>query len=295
MFARHVSPLPLLVPRPPPRSSVLHMVKRARSVSSTASMHEAMKKTRTDVKVLPNKIATANNAAKVDAHPPLLQLLEAVRDNAMNKNLVQGDCVVYWMRMEDLRSASPSYRMLGTGPLMHWAVRDNRALAQASAQAQLSGVPLVVLHVLSPQDFTAHDRSARRIDFTLRNLQVIRVSCPFTISKRLKGRHTILHRQTELAKLDIPLYTVSHTPRNNIPAFVVELLQKWNASHLFANIEYEVDELRRDLAVCKLANARGQVACAFVHDKCIVAPGDVRTKEGRGYTVRHTISQFSRC
>ncbi|RDX55540.1 hypothetical protein OH76DRAFT_748996 [Lentinus brumalis] len=264
MFARHVSPLPLLVPRPPPRSPVLHMVKRARSVSSTASMHEAMKKTRTDVKVLPNKIATAKNAAKVDAHPPLLQLLEAVRDNAMNKNVVKGDCVVYWMRMEDLRSASPSYRWLGTGSLMHRAVRDNRALAQASAQAQLSGVPLVVLHVLSPQDYTAHDRSARRIDFTLRNLQVIR---------------------TELAKLDIPLYTVSHTPRNNIPAFVVELLQKWNVSHLFANIEYEVDELRRDLAVCKLATERTKVACTFVHDKCIVAPGDVRTKEGRGYTV----------
>ncbi|TFK92182.1 hypothetical protein K466DRAFT_582102 [Polyporus arcularius HHB13444] len=205
-----------------------------------------MKKTRTDVKFLPNKIATAKNAAKVDAHPPLLQLLEAVRDNAMNKNVVKGDCVVYWMRMEDLR------------------IRDNRALAQASAQAQLSGIPLVVLHVLSPQDFTAHDRSARRIDFTLRNLQVIR---------------------SELAKLDIPLNTVSHTPRTNIPAFVVELLQKWNASHLFANIEYEVDELRRDLAVCKLANERGKVACAFVHDKCIVAPGDVRTKEGRGYTV----------
>ncbi|KAI0719630.1 DNA photolyase, FAD-binding/Cryptochrome [Cerioporus squamosus] len=189
------------------------MAKRARSVSSTAAtMHGATKKTRTDVKYLPNKIATAENAARADVHPPLLQLLNVVVDSATNQDALKGDCVVYWMRMEDLR------------------IRDNRALAQASAQAQLDGVPLIVLHVLSPQDYVAHDRSARRIDFTLRNLQVIR------------------------------------------------------ASHLFANIEYEVDELRRDLAVCKLANERGKLGCLFVHDKCIVAPGDVRTKEGEVYS-----------
>lgn len=55
-------------------------------------------------------------------------------------------------------------------------VRDNRAIAQASAQAQWNGVPLIALHVLSPQDYIAHDRGARRIDFVLRNLQIIRVS-----------------------------------------------------------------------------------------------------------------------
>ena len=47
----------------------------------------------------------------------------------------------------------------------------------------------------------------------------------------------------------------------------------------------QVDELRRDLALCRLENKHGKVTCAFVHDKCIVAPGDVRTKDGRGYTV----------
>lgn len=55
------------------------------------------------------------------------------------------------------------------------AVRDNRALAHASAQAQKDGVPLLVLFVLSPQDYAAHDRGARRIDFTLRILGNIKV------------------------------------------------------------------------------------------------------------------------
>ena len=55
-------------------------------------------------------------------------------------------------------------------------VRDNKALSSASAQAVKDGIPLLALFILSPQDYIAHDRSARRIDFTLRNLQVIKVS-----------------------------------------------------------------------------------------------------------------------
>ena len=102
MFPRHVSPSPLLASL---RSPVLHMVKRARSGSPTANTNAAMKKTRRDTKFLPNKIATAENAAKVDAHPPLLKLLDAVRDYGTNGDVAKGDCVVYWMRMEDLRSA----------------------------------------------------------------------------------------------------------------------------------------------------------------------------------------------
>lgn len=92
--------------------------------------------------------------------------------------------------------------------------------------------------------------------------------------------------KAELAKLDIPLYTTSHSPRTKIPSFIHDLLLQWNASHLFGNIEYEVDELRRDLALCHIAKKHGKVACLFGHDKCIMPPGDVRTKDGRGYTVR---------
>ena len=56
---------------------------------------------------------------------------------------------------------------------------DNRALSLASACAKAEGIPLLTLFVLSPQDYIAHDRSARRIDFTLRNLAEIKVSVVF--------------------------------------------------------------------------------------------------------------------
>jgi len=57
-----------------------------------------------------------------------------------------------------------------------------------------------------------------------------------------------------------------------------------NAIRLFANIEYEVDELRRDITVCNLAKDRG-ILPSFFHDKLIVDPGLLSTKQGKPYTV----------
>ena len=54
-------------------------------------------------------------------------------------------------------------------------VVDNRALSQASKRAREVDVPLIVLFVISPQDYVAHDRGPRKIDFVLRNLKSIKV------------------------------------------------------------------------------------------------------------------------
>ena len=66
---------------------------------------------------------------------------------------------------------------------------------------------------------------------------------------------------------------------------MLSILKGWNAVRLFANIEHEVDELRRDIRVCELAKKADGVSCSFVNDKCIIVPGTVKTKEGKGYTV----------
>lgn len=95
------------------------MVKRSRSNSPTVlkraasddSMKPAvstgaqsMKKTRRDVEFLPNKIATAENAAKADKNPPFVQLTQCM--NSTLKTAGGGESVVYWMRMEDMRCTS---------------------------------------------------------------------------------------------------------------------------------------------------------------------------------------------
>ncbi|TFY79970.1 hypothetical protein EWM64_g4035 [Hericium alpestre] len=175
--------------------------------------------------------------------PPLAKLLKAVDGRV--QDVSKGDAVVYWMRMEDMR------------------ICDNRALAAASAQAHSDKIPLVALFVLSPQDYIAHDRSARRVDFALRNLSY------------LKSR---------LSDLDIPLHVTVHTPRATLPSYVLSLLKAWNATRLYANIEYEVDELRRDVFVCEISRQEG-ISAQFVHDKLVVEPNVLHTQAGKPFAV----------
>ncbi|KAG8693702.1 hypothetical protein FRC08_008957 [Ceratobasidium sp. 394] len=149
------------------------------------------------------------------------------------------------MRMEDMR------------------VKDNRALSAASSMAKELGVPLLVLFMLSPGDYVSHDRSPRRIDFCLRNLALLK---------------------DELDQLNIPLYTASHTPRKTIPEEIIKLARKWGAARLYANIEYEVDELRRDLRIVHLATL-ANIRVEFFSDRCVVEPGALATKSGNQYAV----------
>jgi len=54
-------------------------------------------------------------------------------------------------------------------------VSDNKALSLATQEGRRDGTPVVVIFVISPQDYLAHDRGARKIDFTLRNLVLLKV------------------------------------------------------------------------------------------------------------------------
>jgi hypothetical protein len=63
-------------------------------------------------------------------------------------------------------------------------VEDNTAFAAASKRAKDFGVPLLVLFIISIGDYKMHDRSTRKIDFTLRNLRWLKVSPPPRISPR---------------------------------------------------------------------------------------------------------------
>lgn len=150
------------------------MAKRSRSSSLSPR-----KKSRLERPLSIGNVASPEAAAVADAEPPLTKFLQALDVTTVPQR--SGDAVVYWMRMEDMRSlpffphALFSPHHLSSFILVY----DNRALAQASAQAIEDHVPLLVLFVLSPQDFVAHDRSPRRIDFTLRNLCILRVGLIF--------------------------------------------------------------------------------------------------------------------
>ncbi|KAK4053635.1 DNA photolyase phr1 [Microbotryomycetes sp. JL221] len=185
---------------------------------------------------------------------PYAKLYDAMASSSKYKATApsKDGVVVYWMRNKDMR------------------ITDNRALSHASGFAQKHKLPLVVLYVISPGDFKSHDRAPRRIDFMLRQLQVL---------------------QPHLDSMNIPLYTVSWEPRKQIPTKMLELMQEWDAAALFGNIEHEVDELGRDIEIItktsearqKKRGWRGEVA--FMADMCVVPPGKVLTKQGKPYSV----------
>ncbi|CAG8614580.1 12260_t:CDS:2 [Acaulospora morrowiae] len=143
-------------------------------------------------------------------------------------------------------------------------IKDNIALYQASSFLNTSTDNyLFALYVISPEEWKSHDVAPARVDFWFRNL------------KELKKR---------LSELNIPLIIQTVDLARNVPASVIELCEKLNVSHVFANIEYEVDEMRRDNRLLNMAR-KNSISVQFLHSQCIVEPGMILTKEGKTYTI----------
>jgi len=95
---------PSLLLRLQPRLFI-NMSKRKATSSPTTQRTKKPRLPPTDYARNQSRIATADAAAEVDDDPPFLQLVGALE--AANKQVLpkrDGNCVVYWMRMEDLRS-----------------------------------------------------------------------------------------------------------------------------------------------------------------------------------------------
>lgn len=156
----------------------------------------------------------------------------------------------------------------GKSPVVHWfksdlRTHDNRALAQAAMLAHENNVPLIGLYVVSPQDWEAHKTAPVRVDLVLRTLAVLK---------------------SALAKLNIPLWIETVDDRQQITRRILDRMDAWEARHLFANLEYEVDELRRETRLLRLAASEGK-SVTVIHDTCVVPPGQLISGSGRTYAV----------
>ena len=178
----------------------------------------------------------------------LKDLKKALDEQGKDPKKGKGGNVIYWMRNKDIR------------------ISDNRALSIASSIAQENGKKhIFALHILSPEDFAAHDRSARRVDFMLRNVR--------TVQKEFKEKY------------NIPLVVLTHSPRPTIVDKVLSLAEEWGATNVCGNLEYEVDELWRDAKLIRQAKKEGKVHVTMVDDLYVVPPGAITTKDGRPYSV----------
>lgn len=145
--------------------------------------------------------------------------------------------VLHWFRSKDLR------------------IHDNRALHDAYETAKESSAPLVCAYIDCPPEFMWHGTSPARCDFIFENLGLM---------------------QKELRQLDIPLVFLEAAERDEIVPTITKFINDQKVSNVFANYEYEVDELRRDIKILKDAkDASYQVSLR--HDQTVMEPGTMTT------------------
>ncbi|CAG8980369.1 hypothetical protein HYALB_00013668 [Hymenoscyphus albidus] len=198
-------------------------------------------------KYYPHEMSNARaQAYNDDELPRPIDLLNSALSstNRERDNIEAKNSVVHWFKC-DLRT------------------QDNKSLHMASEKAKEEGLPLIAFYIISPQDFEAHLTAPVRVDFILRNLEVLK---------------------EELGKLDIPLYVETVEKRKEIPGRILELLKEWGARHLFTNVEYEVDELRREAKMVEMCLENG-IAMDVLPDTCVVSPGELQSGSGKQYAV----------
>ncbi len=137
---------------------------------------------------------------------------------------------------------------------------DNTAL-HSGALAADRGV--VGVYVVSQADWRAHDAAACRVDFILRTLRELSAT---------------------LGELGIPLVILHADSPQQIPGLLLDLAKRAACDALYFNREYELDESRRDTAVTAAFERDGLTVRSF-DDQVILPPHDVRTGDGRFFTV----------
>jgi deoxyribodipyrimidine photo-lyase len=139
-------------------------------------------------------------------------------------------------------------------------VSDHTALANAINKCQ-NGV--VGLYIIDSHLFKKHFVAPVRIDFILRGL------------KELKR---------DLSEYNIPLLVIEVSDTKIIPSEIIKHMQLLHLEALFFNRQYEVNESRRDKAVCDALSAK-KIAYYTYDDQTILPPGTVTTQQGHFFSI----------
>ena len=154
--------------------------------------------------------------------------------------------VLHWFRSKDLRA------------------EDNKALAAASSKAKERSGSLLTCFLFSPKDMDWHGTSPARSDFLLESLRLL---------------------QDQMRALHIPLVPVTAEERGEKTDRILQFIKDHDVSHVYANMEYEVDELRRDIAVQKRLENEADIAFEVLHDQTVVEPATLTTGSGGPHKV----------
>ncbi|MEM8757333.1 MAG: deoxyribodipyrimidine photo-lyase [Planctomycetota bacterium] len=139
-------------------------------------------------------------------------------------------------------------------------VAENDALYYARSKAD-AGV--VAVFTICPEQWREHDWGTMKVDFI---------------------RRSLIELQKSLAELNIPLKIVVEPRFDGVAEAIVKLADETGCDELHFGREYEVNERARDEAVVDAFENAGKTAVGHTN-KVLFQPGDVRTQEGKWYSV----------
>lgn len=158
-----------------------------------------------------------------------------------NNSDVKPRNVLHWFRSKDLRQ------------------EDNSGLHAAYEKAKEGNGHLITMYLHSPKDLEWHGLAPVRIDFMLEAVGILQ--------KQLEEKH-------------IPLSIIEAAERGQKTETVMKFVSDNDISHIYANMEYEVDELRRDISVAKQVQEQNDLSFEVLHDQTVVTPGELTTQGG---------------
>lgn len=162
-----------------------------------------------------------------------------------NKSSGSSKNILHWFRSKDLRQ------------------EDNIALKAASEKAESADGILITVYLHSPEDLEWHGTSPARCAFMTESLSILQ--------KQLQDKH-------------IPLYILTAEQRSDKTSKIVNFIKENDISHVFANYEYEVDELRRDISIAKHLQEEN-ISFELFHDQTVVAPRAITPSSGKPHRV----------
>lgn len=189
---------------------------------------------------------STKRAKEIDQHPPYETLSSLLPVEAQHADKKKN--VLHWFRSKDLR--------------MH----DNKALHAASLKAKETGGSVIGMYLWTPKDIEWHGTSPARVDFILESLR-------------------LLQKEVESEK-KIPVKILTAEERNQKTERVLEFVkdEKHGIGSVYGNFEYEVDELKRDIAVARKLKEEG-VGFELFHDQTVMEPGVLVTGAGGPHKV----------
>lgn len=184
---------------------------------------------------------STKRAKQVDANPPYEELKSLLENESKKEQRTGGKNAIHWFRNQDLR------------------IHDNKALHAASQFAKEHGKNLICIYLYCLEEIEWHGVGSARLDFLLRNFECLK---------------------KELGGLDVPFVVLNVEKRSGIVPKLVEFVMKYDAQRVFANLEYEIDEIRRDIKVVEMSGDAGW-SFELHHDQTIMEPGLLCTGAGK--------------